>query len=327
MNQPVSARALQSSAESPARLDDLIETVACPNCGGRSCRTIKPASYPKDLTRSELLRTYSASSDHVLFDAMVQCDSCQLVYLNPRIRKDLIIESYASAVDPTFIAQNDERIATFKKSLQQLARRHGITPQTAKRVLDVGCAGGAFPKAAHDLGFDVVGVEPSRWLAEQGRSLYGLDIRPGLLEEQDFPDRSFDLISLWDVIEHLPDAHAVVSDIHRLLKPGGYLIVNCPDHGSLARKLLGSKWPMLLSVHLIYFTRETITDFLKRENFEVVEFRPFWQTLQLGYVLKRASAYFGLFGLAQKLTEAVGLHRIPLTYNIGQSFVLARRTG
>ncbi len=128
------------------------------------------------------------------------------------------------------------------------------------------------------------------------------------------------------MIEHLPDPGDVVRDIHHLLKPGGYLIVNCPDYGSLARILLGRKWPMLLSVHLSYFTQATITDFLRRQNFAVVDFRPFWQTLQLGYVLKRASAYFGVFSLLQKLTETTGLHRIPLTYNIGQSFVLARKT-
>ena len=315
------------SLDRNALLSRLIETVECPNCGSGHFRALRPARYPENLSEAELLKIYSASSDHALFDAIVQCDDCSLVYLNPRIRKDLIIESYSSAVDPRFIAQNEERVVTFKKSLGRLARQHGITPQTARRVLDVGCAGGAFPKAAHDLGFDVTGVEPSRWLAEQGRSLYGLDIRSGLLEDQDFPEQSFDLISLWDVIEHLPDAHAVVADIHRLLKPGGYLIVNCPDYDSLARKLLGAKWPMLLSVHLIYFTRDTISDFLRRENFEVVEFRPFWQTLQLGYVLQRAGAYFGVFRLLQKLTEITRLHRIPLTYNIGQSFVLARRIG
>jgi 2-polyprenyl-3-methyl-5-hydroxy-6-metoxy-1,4-benzoquinol methylase len=306
------------------RINDLIETVECPNCSNQRYHTLKPANYPEGLSRAELLNMYSASSDHVLFDALVRCDNCSLVYLNPRIRKDLIIESYSNATDPTFIAQNEERIATFKGSLKRLGDRYGITPQTARRVLDVGCAGGAFPKAAHDFGFDVIGVEPSKWLANQGRVLYGLDLRSGLLKDQDFPDHSFDLVCLWDVIEHLPDARDVVSDIHRLLKPGGYFVVNCPDYGSLARKLLGRKWPMLLSVHLIYFTRETVTDFLRRSNFEVVEFRPFWQTLQLGYVLKRASAYFGIFGMLQKLTEATRLQRVPLTYNIGQSFVLAR---
>lgn len=310
-----------------ARIDELVETIDCPNCASGRHHTLRPASYPANISRTELLKAYSASSDHMLFDALVQCDDCALVYLNPRIRKDLIIESYSNATDPTFIAQNEERIATFKKSLLRLRERHGITPQTARRVLDVGCAGGAFPKAAHDLGFDAIGVEPSKWLAEQGRKLYGLDLRSGLLQEQDFPDQSFDLICLWDVIEHLPDAHDVVRHIHRLLRPGGYFVVNCPDYGSLARKVLGDKWPMLLSVHLIYFTKATITDFLRRDSFEVVEFRPFWQTLQLGYVLKRAGAYFSVFGVLQKAAETLRLHRVPITYNIGQSFVLARRMG
>ena len=308
-----------------AQIDQLLEIIDCPNCAGGRYHTLKAASYPENISRAEVLQAYSASSDHMLFDAIVQCDRCALVYLNPRIRKDLIIESYTNAADPAFIAQNDQRIATFKKSLRHLAKRHGITPRTAPRVLDVGCAGGAFPKAAYDLGFDPIGVEPSKWLVEQGRNLYGLDLRSGLLQDQDLAEASFDLISLWDVIEHLPDAHNVVRHIRRLLKPGGYFIINFPDYGSLARKLLGDKWPMLLSVHLIYFTKETITDFLRRDTFELVEFRPFWQTLQLGYVFKRASAYFSIFALLQKLTEGVHLDRMPLTYNIGQSFVLARK--
>ena len=305
--------------------DEIIESIICPDCRSLAYHTILPACYPANLSRSELLKIYSASSSHVLFDALVRCDDCSLVYLNPRVRADLIIEGYSDAADPTFILQNQERIATFKKSLRQLERRHGISSKTAKRVLDVGCAGGAFPKAAHDLGFDVVGVEPSRWLVERGQAAYGLDLRPGLLSEQHFPDESFDIICLWDVIEHLPNADMVVTDIHRLLKVGGYFIVNYPDYGSVARKLLGRKWPMLLSVHLIYFTRATITEFLRRRNFELVEIRPFWQTLQFGYVLRRAGSYFKVFQLLASLADKIGLSGLPITYNIGQSFVLARK--
>jgi 2-polyprenyl-3-methyl-5-hydroxy-6-metoxy-1,4-benzoquinol methylase len=307
------------------RPNELIEAVRCPNCLSESYQTIVTAGYPTNPSRSELLKIYSASSSHVLFDAMVRCDECSLVYLNPRIRADLIIKGYSDAADPTFISQNNERIATFKKSLHRLGRRHGISPQTVNRVLDVGCAGGAFPKAAHDLGFEVVGVEPSRWLVEQGRLAYGLDLRAGLLSDQNFPNASFDLICLWDVIEHMPDAGEVVNNIHRLLKVGGYFIVNYPDYGSLAHKLLGRKWPMLLSVHLIYFTRATITDFLQRRDFEIVEIRPFWQTLKLGYVLQRASSYFRIFQALVFLADKIGISDIPIAYNIGQSFVLARK--
>jgi 2-polyprenyl-3-methyl-5-hydroxy-6-metoxy-1,4-benzoquinol methylase len=306
-------------------LAELIEYVKCPACSSAEYETIQPASYPDDLSKEQVLKIYSASSDHVLFDALVRCKQCSLVYLNPRIRASLIVQSYSDAEDPTFVQQNAERIATFKKNLLRLGKRYGITPQTAKRVLDVGCAGGAFPKAATDLGFEAIGVEPSRWLAEQGRKLYGLDVRSGLLQDQKFEDASFDLVSLWDVIEHLSNPREVMADIRRLLRPRGYLIVNYPDYGSLARIVLGRKWPMLLSGHLTYFTPATIRSFLENNGFEVVEIKPFWQTLQLAYVLRRAAAYFGFFGALEKLVVKAGVQEVPVTYNIGQSFVLARK--
>ena len=185
--------------------------------------------------------------------------------------------------------------------------------------------GGAFVKAATDLGFDAVGIEPSRWLVDWGRKFYGIDLRQGVLDQHDFPEQSFDVVSLWDVVEHLPDPRAVVDHIHRLLKPGGCLIVNYPDYDSLAHKVLRDKWPMLLSVHLTYFTRKTISDFLARSRFEIVELRPFWQSLKLQYVLRRAEAYIPAFRYIRSAIQSMGLGDLQVTYNIGQTFVLARR--
>lgn len=306
-------------------ITEFVEEVDCPLCGKRSYNVLRAAQYPTNLSRKELLAIYSASSDHVLLDALVRCSHCGLVYLNPRIRQDVILESYASAVDPQFIKQNEPRIRTFRRSLDYLTRRHGLKASRDTRVLDVGCAGGAFPKAAADAGFSVIGVEPSKWLSEQGRLNYGLDIRTGVLGEQSLPSSSFDLITLWDVIEHLTGPSDVVTDIHRLLKPDGLFLVNYPDHASWARRILGYRWPFFLSVHLIYFTPKTITRFLHEHGFEVQEIRPFWQTLQLGYVLKRASGYFRIFGLLEKCARGLGIYTVPLRYNIGQSFLVAKK--
>ena len=66
-------------------------------------------------------------------------------------------------------------------------------------------------------------------------------------------------------------------------------------------------------------------DFLIIARFEVIEIKPFWQTLQLGYVLKRASSYFRIFGLLEKLIGKIGLYRLPLRYNMGQSLLIARK--
>lgn len=306
-------------------LPSFSEEVGCPQCGSRTNQVLRPAQHPPGLGRKELLAVYSASSDHMLLDSLVRCDRCNLVYLNPRIRQELILESYASAVDPQFIRQNEQRIRTFARSLSYLTKKYRLRARPETRVLDVGCAGGAFPKAASDAGFGVIGVEPSKWLSEQGRLNYGLDIRTGLLSEQDLPAAGFDVVTLWDVIEHLTNPTEVIGDIHRLLKPGGLLVVNYPDYGSWARRLLGSKWPFFLNVHLIYFTPQTITRFLEERGFQVMEVKPFWQTLQLGYVLKRAGSYFRLFGFLEKLVGAVGLYELPVRYNMGQSFLVARK--
>jgi SAM-dependent methyltransferase len=307
-------------------VDFALEEPDCPLCGARHYTVLQPAKYADGVSEESLRQTFSASSDHVLMDQLVQCDDCSLVYLNPRIPQEIILDGYKDAVDPIFVRQNEQRIKTFKRSLRRLASRYGLEASADTHVLDVGCAGGAFPKAAADLGFSVVGVEPSAWLAEQGRQAYGLDIRAGVLGEQDFADASFDLITLWDVIEHLTAPHEVVDDIRRLLKDDGLLVVNYPDYGSLMRRLLGVKWPFFLSVHLIYFTPQTIRRFLEARGFAVAEVRPFWQTLELGYAMERGAAYFSAVGLLAKATRLVGLQRLPLRYNMGQSFLVARKT-
>jgi len=301
------------------------EEVSCPLCARRSSRILLPASYPAKLTREEILSAYSASSNHKLLDALVQCTHCNLVYLNPRIHRELILESYTNAVDPQFVIQNPHRIASFRRNLLYLERQYGLTPLHHPSVLDIGCAGGAFPKAAADAGFRVIGVEPSKWLSEDGRRRYGLDIRTGLLHEQQLLLESFDLVTLWDVIEHLTDPSDVLAKIHSLLKPNALLVINYPDFNSLARLLLGSRWPFLLSVHLIYFTPKTITNFLQIRGFEVLSIRPFWQTLGLGYICQRASSYFSFFGWAGKFFSAIGLSGFPFRYNMGQSLLVARK--
>lgn len=303
----------------------LTEVVACPVCGKREYKVIRGATYDAGISLQDLRQMYCASSDKGLLDQLVRCLGCGLVYLNPRIRQDIILDGYRSARDPLFIAQNDARILTFKESLQGIMRRHGISPKSHPKVLDIGCAGGAFPKAAHDLGFHPVGLEPSVWMANEARLRYGLDIRSGILEESDFPESPFDMITLWDVIEHLADPSAALRRIHSLLKDHGVLLVNYPDHASFMRRVLGFRWPFYLSVHLFYFDPATITRLLADHGFVVREVRSHWQKLPLGYVLKRAAAYFPMVGPFAGMMENNRLGRYAVHYTMGQTLIVATR--
>ena len=302
-----------------------LETIPCPVCQTKEYTVLRPAQYPSGVSNENLCAVYLASSDRVLMDQLVQCRNCSLVYLNPRIDQAIILNGYKNAVDPTFTEQNVQRIKTFKRSLSYILSRYEINVDLQTRVLDIGCAGGAFPKAASDLGFSVTGVEPSSWLAEYGKKTYNLDIRTGLLSEQEFAKASFDIITLWDVIEHLTDPDEVIRQVNHLLKDKGVLIVNYPNYASLMRWLLGMKWPFFLNVHLLYFTPTTIKHFLEERGLIVEESRSFYQTLELGYVIERAAAYFAIFGILAKAVRFFRLHRLPFRYNMGQSLLIARK--
>jgi SAM-dependent methyltransferase len=304
-------------------ISEFFEAIACPVCESLEFTVVRPALYPPSLDEQQLKQIFRAASDQVLWDQVVRCRACDLVYVNPRLLADLILEGYAEAEDPLFAAQNEARIRGFRTTLEGVVKRLRMSP-AGKRVLDVGCAGGAFLVAARGMGFAVTGIEPSRWMAAYGRENYQLDIRDGILEAGVFEDSSFDVITLWDVIEHLPQPRETLDVARSLLKPNGVLLVNYPDIGTLAARALGRRWPFWLSVHLIYYTRKTMTDQLRRAGFSTQWFESFWPVLPLGYVAQRAAPYGKPLELLRRTIDALGIGKVWLTYNIGQTLAVAK---
>lgn len=304
---------------------ELFESATCPICEGREYEVIYKSNYPQIYSEEDLIKIYSSSSDHILLDQLVSCKECTLKYINPRPKTEIIARSYEEAIDFEFVKQNELRIQTFHKNFKNIIKLLKITPSRDFRILDVGCAGGAFPKVASDLGFGVVGVEPSRWMCNLSQEKYKLDIRQGTLEEQNFKKESFDMVSLWDVIEHLTRPDLALKEIKHILKPEGYLIVNYPDIDSFFSKILRRNWPFLLSVHLYYYNRITMRRQLETKGFEIINISSYWQSLNLDYVLQRAATYFRIFSLFEKFAKYLGIGNIHVTYNMGQNQFIAKK--
>ncbi|MFN2640425.1 MAG: class I SAM-dependent methyltransferase [Actinomycetota bacterium] len=137
------------------------------------------------------------------------------------------------------------------------------------RILDVGCAYGWFLEAARERGWQTSGVEVEEATAHVARDA-GLDVTLGLLDDANFPDASFDVVGLWDVLEHVPGTDAFLAECRRVLRPGGILAVQSPNVRSVMARLMKDDWSwLLLPQHVYHFTPSSMRKTLERRGFDV----------------------------------------------------------
>lgn len=300
-------------------MNKFLEKVPCVLCGSSNYSVVHPSQY-KDKSIEEITKMYRASGDDLLFDQLVRCKKCSLVFVNPRIKSNLILKGYTEGTDELFVSQAKSRENTFSKSLRLIEK---YRPHKGK-LLDVGTAGGSFLSAAKKRNWEVYGCEPNKWLADWGNKNYGLKIAKGTILDQDYKSDFFDVVTLWDVIEHTPDPSKVLEECGRIMKRGGLLVVNYPDIGSIVARLMKRKWLFLTSVHLFYFTRKTMKGLLKKNGFKTIYVKPHFQTLEAGYVFFRAGKYNKLISnVGSTFVKSLGLEKKGFPYWLGQTFFLA----
>lgn len=127
------------------------------------------------------------------------------------------------------------------------------------RLLDVGCGNGFFLYQMKKLGWEVVGVEPDGDAVKVAHEKYGLEVFQGTLEDINFPENSFDVITMNHVIEHVPDPFSTLKECKRVLKPGGKVVVITPNIKSLANNIFGKDWRGWESPrHLFLFSSKSL---------------------------------------------------------------------
>ena len=165
------------------------------------------------------------------------------------------------------------RSASLRYQGRLVARVECFRQARKGRLLDVGCGAGYFLDAAREAGWQVQGVELSSAAASVGREQLGLDIFQGTLADAAFPDASFDVLTLFEVLEHLRDPGAVLAEARRILKPGGLLVVQVPNDVEAYRAWLSrsdNRWWVIPPLHLFYFTEPTLRRWLESFGMDVL---------------------------------------------------------
>jgi 2-polyprenyl-3-methyl-5-hydroxy-6-metoxy-1,4-benzoquinol methylase len=229
---------------------------------------------------------------------IVACRGCGLRYLDPQPTPEaleaLYAHTYYHSDDPLargyarYTAEAANWRATFRDRLRHL-------PGPPARLLDVGAAAGFFVEQARAAGYDAVGIEPSTWASAYARDELHQPIETGTLEARAYDAASFDVVTLWEVIEHVPDPRAFLAEIARVLKPGGTLAFSTPDAGSLAARLSGRRWLGWQKVpeHLWFFDEPALRRLLAEAGFTVVDSRYVSLTVTWGFALDRLGALVG----------------------------------
>jgi 2-polyprenyl-3-methyl-5-hydroxy-6-metoxy-1,4-benzoquinol methylase len=234
-----------------------------------------------------------------------------------------LVDLYAAVVDETYLEERAGRELTFRRHLDHLESRVSI--DGPRRLLDIGCHIGVFLEEAEARGWEAWGVEPSRWAVEQARAR-SLQVIQGTLADAALPDGYFDVATLWDVIEHLPDPMRELRRVAGLLRPGGWVCIHTIDVGSFFARVMGRRWPWLMEMHVYYFSRDTLAAMLERANFRVIETSARGRVLRLSYILSRLTPYSAtLAGTLRRGVDALGLAHYPVPVNFGDLFTIYAR--
>jgi SAM-dependent methyltransferase len=230
--------------------DRLAQTIDCPLCGGSSHRTL----FEKQGF------------------TFVRCDDCRLVFVNPQVREDVVLEEYRTAAtnDLWFDVLTSERQLVldrekFAEVLDLLEPYRG-----GGRLLDVGCSIGLFLDLAREGGWSGVGLEFAPRALAYAREELGLEVLDVPLEEAGFEPESFDAVGLLSVLEHTNEPRRMLEDVARVLRPGGAVYVVVPNVESLACRVLHERARTFDGRnHLVYFSPATLTELFDRAGFDV----------------------------------------------------------
>ncbi|MGH7198145.1 MAG: class I SAM-dependent methyltransferase, partial [Candidatus Omnitrophota bacterium] len=235
---------------------------------------------------------------------VVKCAACGLVYTSPRLTKDAACEFYSQDYFEShsseemgydnYVSDRDLVERTFKKRLERIEKRW--LPSKG-RLLDIGCAAGFFLKIARDRGWETHGVEISEYCCRYAADQFGLSLHHGPFESLDAREGLFDLITMWDYIEHSHVPDRDISKSYQFLKKDGLLAIATPDLGSVPARLFRDKWIGFKEhEHLYYFTRGNLTRLVERNGFKILHVSHIGKYISLNFFAKRLSTYSGFLG-------------------------------
>jgi 2-polyprenyl-3-methyl-5-hydroxy-6-metoxy-1,4-benzoquinol methylase len=201
-----------------------------------------------------------------------KCESCGLVYQNPRPVFSDLRKRYSDDYYQYELHNQDNFFNLIKLGLEDVHfDSFNHNGKGSRRFLDIGCATGLLLNYVREKGWLTKGVEVCKPSVEYARKRFGLNIFLGTLEEAVFPSDSFDVVHFSHVIEHVPEPKKMLLEIRRILKPDGHIIVTTPNVAGSHALFAGGGWRSLIPDHIYLFSQRTLRKLLENTGYGVVK--------------------------------------------------------
>ena len=281
-------------------MDSLFEYRNCPSCGQNNFEVLFESNMKPD--DFNVLFDYSME-EHDSQESVegylvpgkewgrhVKCKNCQLIYMNPMEKVSKTNEYYSKAKNTHAPTIRESYLRTAESQVSLIQKYANGT-----NLLDIGCAQGFFLFGASKAGYTTKGIEIAQDAAVYARREFGLDIEAKPFEELQFAENYFDVITLWQVLEHVPYPLMMLKAVHRMLKPGGLLVVSTPNIEAIPAKILRKRWWDIKRLHINQFTTRTLTDILQNTGFKNISSASYRGFVSLSILLTMMLKYLGVY--------------------------------
>ncbi len=207
---------------------------------------------------------------HLWDTHIIRCPRCELGYIERLPTKEEIEALYSAeffkgdASYADYVADKEGLQRNFRHRLRDLLKY-----SQGGKLFEAGCAHGFFLELAREH-WDVKGIDIAEEAAKYARDELGLDVQAGDFESRPPEPNTYDVIAMWDTIEHLYDPVLAVRKSAEALRPGGVLALTTGDIDALVPRLQRKSWRLIHPTHLYYFSRRSMTWLLEAHGLEVV---------------------------------------------------------
>jgi glycosyltransferase involved in cell wall biosynthesis len=236
--------------------------ITCPNCGSkRSLLIFSQTISIKNILKEKNYSVAETGRETGMFGNIYDCLKCGMFFVDRKETDNVLTDYYKNQpLDKNYLEGERPRRRSFVRVLKQLKK---ITNNSGGDILDIGCNTGFFLSEAQKFSYGAYGIELSGEAATYAKEKLNLkNVSQGSIEDLGdiFNRKKFDVITMFDVLEHLEEPRPFLKELSKYLKPGGVIIMTIPMIDSPGAAILGKHWHALLPSHINYFTKSSLED-------------------------------------------------------------------